>query len=130
MRNEGATVEQTDVKFKWEEDYYKCRGNIFNALIDPLFDMYAPKKYAKEIWEVLDNKYKTGDFENKSYPVSNYFDFKMVDNKPRIRFMGFNLLSNNLILRAFLLMKNFKWVLLLPSFHQLGRTTIVIEKES
>jgi hypothetical protein len=82
MPNEGATVKQTDVKFKWEEDYYTCHWNIFNTLTDHLFDMYAPKKYAKEIWEALDNKYKTGDFENKSYLVSNYFDFKMVDNKP------------------------------------------------
>jgi hypothetical protein len=82
MPNEGATVKQTDVKFKWEEDNYTCHCNIFNTLTDHLFDMYAPKKYAKEIWEALDNKYKTGDFENKSYLVSNYFDFKMVDNKP------------------------------------------------
>jgi hypothetical protein len=77
--NEGATVEQTDVKFKWEEDNYTCRGNILNTLIDPLFDMYALKKYAREIWEALENKYKTEDSENKIYLVSNYFDFKMVD---------------------------------------------------
>jgi hypothetical protein len=80
--NERAIVEQTDVKFKWEEDNYTCCGNILNTLTIPLFDMYAPKKYAREIWEALENKYKTEDSGYKSYLVSNYFDFKMVDNKP------------------------------------------------
>jgi hypothetical protein len=67
----GATDEQIDVKFKWKEDNYTCRGNILNTLIDPLFDMYALKKFAREIWEALENKYKAKDFGNK-----------MVDNKP------------------------------------------------
>jgi hypothetical protein len=57
--NEGAIVEQTDVKFKWEEDNYIGRWNILNTFTDPLFDMYTPKKYAREIWEALENKYKT-----------------------------------------------------------------------
>jgi hypothetical protein len=30
----------------------------------------------------MENKYKTEDSGNKSYLVSNYFDFKMVDDKP------------------------------------------------
>jgi hypothetical protein len=82
VRAEGATNEQIDLKFKWEEDNYTCRGNILNTLTDPLFDMYAPKKFAREIWEALENKYKTEDSGNKSYLVSNYFDFKMVEDKP------------------------------------------------
>jgi hypothetical protein len=64
---EGATNEQIDLKFKWEKDNYTCWGNILNTLIDPLFDMYAPKKFAREIWEALENKYKTEDSGNKSY---------------------------------------------------------------
>jgi hypothetical protein len=79
---EGATDEQIDVKFKWEEDGYTCWGNILNTFIDPLLDTYAQKKFAREIWEALENKYKIGDFGNKSYLVNNYFDFKMVDDKP------------------------------------------------
>jgi hypothetical protein len=78
----GATDKQIDVKFKWEEDDYTCQGNILNTLTDPLFNMYATKKFAREISEALKNKYKTEDSGYKSYLVSNYFDFKMVDNKP------------------------------------------------
>ena len=44
--------------------------------------MYEPKKFAREMWEALENKYKTEDSGNKSYLVSNYFDFKMMNNKP------------------------------------------------
>jgi hypothetical protein len=79
--NKGVTDEQTDVMFKWEEDNYTCHGNILNTLTDPLFDMYAPKKYAREIWEAMEKKCKIEDSRNTSYLVSNYFDFKMVDNK-------------------------------------------------
>jgi len=78
----GASREQIDAKLKREEDNYTWCGNIFNTLTDPLVDMYAPKKSAKEIWEALENKYKIEDSDNKSDIVSNYFDFKMVDNQP------------------------------------------------
>ncbi|XP_008779653.1 uncharacterized protein LOC103699411 [Phoenix dactylifera] len=79
---ENATKDQIAAKAKWEDDNYTCRGNILNTLTDSLFDMYAPMKQAKEIWDALENKYKTKDSRNKSYLVSNYFDFKITDNKP------------------------------------------------
>jgi hypothetical protein len=79
---QGAANEQIYGKFKWEEDKYTCQVNILNTLTDPLFNMYTPKKFVREIWEALENKYKTEDFGKKRYLVSNYFDFKMMDNKP------------------------------------------------
>ncbi|XP_008776837.2 uncharacterized protein LOC103696893 [Phoenix dactylifera] len=79
---ENPTEEQLAVKRKWDEDNFFYRGNILNSLTDSLFDMYAPMKSAKEIWEVLETKYKTEDSGNKSYLVSSYFDFKMFDNMP------------------------------------------------
>ena len=44
--------------------------------------MYVPLKSACQIWEELERQYKTEDSGNKIYLVSNYFDFKMVDDKP------------------------------------------------
>ena len=44
--------------------------------------MYAPLKHAKEIWVALETKYRIENSENKSYLVSNYFNYKMIDNKP------------------------------------------------
>ena len=79
---EEATDKQIDVKFKREEDNYTCWGNILHTLTDPLFGMYEPKKFAREMCEAIENKYKIEDYGNKSYLVSNYFDFKIVDNKP------------------------------------------------
>jgi hypothetical protein len=32
-----------------KKDYYTCDENILNTLTNHLFDMYAPKKYAREI---------------------------------------------------------------------------------
>ncbi|XP_072963330.1 uncharacterized protein [Typha angustifolia] len=79
---EKSTVEEKTAKQKWDEDNVLCRGTILGSLTNHLFDMYSHMKTAKEIWIALENKYKTEDSGNKSYLISNYFDFKMVDNKP------------------------------------------------
>ena len=82
ISTENPTSDQVIAKTKWEDDNYQCRGNILNTLADSLFDMYAPMKHAKEIWDALETKYRTEDSGNKSYLVSNYFEYKMTDNKP------------------------------------------------
>ena len=79
---ENPTPQQIAAKTNWDEANYTCRGNILNLLSDSLFDMYVPLKSARQIWKELERQYKTEDTGNKSYLVSNYFDFKMVDDKP------------------------------------------------
>ena len=44
---------------KREEDELICRGYILNTLSDCLYDLYTSMKSPKEIWNVLEAKYKT-----------------------------------------------------------------------
>jgi len=73
--NEGATVEQTDVKFKWEEDNYTCRGiSSTPSLILCSTCMHQRIMQGKSgrRWRTKKIKKKIEDSGNKSYMVSNY----------------------------------------------------------
>ena len=43
--------------------------------------MYTDKKTTKELWESLDQKYKTEDAGAKKFVVGRFLDYKMVDSK-------------------------------------------------
>ncbi|CAA2961134.1 UBN2_2 domain-containing [Olea europaea subsp. europaea] len=67
---------------KRQEDELIYRGHILNALSDCLYDLYTNTTSAKEIWEVLENKYKAEDEGTKKFLISKYFNFKFLDNIP------------------------------------------------
>ncbi|GAV60169.1 UBN2_2 domain-containing protein [Cephalotus follicularis] len=68
-------------KKKREEDELLCRGHILNTLSDRLYDLFTEMKSAKEIWTVLEFKYKAEEECTNKYLIAKYFDFKMVDTK-------------------------------------------------
>ena len=43
--------------------------------------MYSDKKTTKELWESLDQKYKTKNARAKKFVVGRFLDYKMVDSK-------------------------------------------------
>ncbi|XP_022850034.1 uncharacterized protein LOC111372092 [Olea europaea var. sylvestris] len=67
---------------KQEEDELICPGHILIALSDRLYDLYTNTTLAKEIWYVLENKYKAEEEGTKKFLISKYFDFKFFDNIP------------------------------------------------
>ena len=52
-----------------------------NALTDSLYNVYSDKKTTKELWESLDQKYKTEDVGAKKFVLGRFLDYKMVDSK-------------------------------------------------
>ena len=60
-----------------------CAGTIYvmNVLTDSLYNVYIDKKTAKELWESLDQIYKTEDAEAKKFVLDRILDYKMVDSK-------------------------------------------------
>ncbi|RVW50112.1 hypothetical protein CK203_114527 [Vitis vinifera] len=44
----------------WKHSDFLCRNYVMNGLVDSLYNVYSDKKTAKELWESLDRKYKTG----------------------------------------------------------------------
>uniref|UniRef100_A0A2N9FSX3 Uncharacterized protein n=1 Tax=Fagus sylvatica TaxID=28930 RepID=A0A2N9FSX3_FAGSY len=46
-------------RIKREEDELVCRGHILNTFSDRLYDLFTTMSFPKEIWKVLETKYKT-----------------------------------------------------------------------
>ncbi|XP_068338880.1 uncharacterized protein [Pyrus communis] len=65
----------------WNHNDFLCRNYILNALDDSLYDVYVVCKTAKELWELLEKKYKTEDAGSKKFVVGKFLDYKMVDSK-------------------------------------------------
>ena len=52
-----------------------------NRLVDSLCNVYSDKRTTKELWESLDQKYKTKDVGAKKFVVGRFLDYKMVHSK-------------------------------------------------
>ncbi|KAK3009272.1 hypothetical protein RJ639_013837 [Escallonia herrerae] len=77
-------IKQIAMKQKWEEDDTYCKGYILGGMSYTLYDVYEIKyanNTANELWDDLDNKYKTEEVGNKKFLISKLFDFRMVDSK-------------------------------------------------
>ncbi|WKA11227.1 hypothetical protein VitviT2T_028751 [Vitis vinifera] len=65
----------------WKHSDFLCRNYVMNGLADSLYNVYSDKKTAKELWESLDQKYKTEDAGAKKFVMGRFLDYKMVDSK-------------------------------------------------
>ena len=61
--------------------YFICRNYIPNGVDNTLYNVYCLLKTAKELWDSLDNKYKTEDVGMKKFVVGRFLDYKMLDSK-------------------------------------------------
>ncbi|XP_076948604.1 uncharacterized protein LOC143620918 [Bidens hawaiensis] len=65
----------------WNHSDFLCRNYVLNVMVDALYNVYCKAKTAKELWELLDGKYKTEDAGTKKFVVAKFLDFKMIDSK-------------------------------------------------
>ncbi|GJW23180.1 hypothetical protein Tco_0033802 [Tanacetum coccineum] len=66
---------------QWNHNEYNCRNYILNALDDSLYDIYSTFATAREIWESLENKYKTQVACSMKFVIGKFLNFKMNDAK-------------------------------------------------
>ena len=52
-----------------------------NSMSDALFDVYQSMELAKELWEALENKYISEDASSKNFVVSQFNDYKIVEER-------------------------------------------------
>nr|GLL42017.1 uncharacterized protein LOC109168281 [Ipomoea trifida] len=81
VEQENETLEATRRRLKWENDDLACRGHILNGMSDTLFDIYQYEESSKDLWDVLEAKYISEDASSKKFLVSEFNEFKMVDNR-------------------------------------------------
>ncbi|KAL5563884.1 hypothetical protein UlMin_033631 [Ulmus minor] len=70
----------------WKYSDFLCRNYVLNGLTNSLYNVYSDKKMVKELWESLEQKYKSEDAGSKKFVVGRFLDYKMVDSKS-----GYNL---------------------------------------
>ena len=51
-------------------------------LSDWLYDLYTNTKTAKEIWKILEKKYKEKEEGSKKFLITQYMEFNFYDMKP------------------------------------------------
>nr|GMC71263.1 putative zinc finger, CCHC-type [Ipomoea batatas] len=66
VEQENETFEATRRRLKWENDDLACRG---------------PPESSKDLWDVLEAKYIYEDAFSKKFLVSEFNEFRMVDNR-------------------------------------------------
>ena len=89
------------------------------------YDQYYIKcKFAKEFWDTLKAIYLAEEASSKKFLVSNYMEFKMVDDKSITeQVQEFQLIANKIAISVILLMRIFMLVLLSQNFLRLGKST-------
>ena len=69
----------------WTQSDFLCRNYILNRLENNLYDIYSSYKTAKEVWEMLEKKYKTEDAGAKKFVIGKFLKHNMVDTKTVIK---------------------------------------------
>lgn len=59
-----------------------AKGHMLNLIVDNIYKLYSNTWTARELWKILDKKYKTEKFGAKKYVVGWYLNFKIIDDKP------------------------------------------------
>ena len=69
----------------WKQSDFLCRNYILNRLENNLYDIYTSYKTAKEVWEMLEKKYKTEDAGTKKFVIGKFLKYNMVDSKAVVK---------------------------------------------
>ncbi|XP_047263819.1 uncharacterized protein LOC124896308 [Capsicum annuum] len=110
--SEVASDEATLIKeqiAKWQYDDYLCKNYILGGMSNKYYDQYYVKcKYAKEIWDTLQAIYLAEEASFKKFLVSNYMEFKMVDDRSITeQVQEFQLIANKIAISGIALDENF-----------------------
>ena len=81
LKEDEHTIQVISIVDAWKRYDFLCMNYVMNALTDSLYNLYSDKKTTKELWESLDQKYKTEDAGAKKFVMGCFLDYKMVDSK-------------------------------------------------
>ena len=81
LKEDKHDIQVISVVDAWKHSDFLCRNYVMNALTDSLYNVYSNKNTTNELWESLDQKYKTEDVEAKKFAVGCFLDYKIVDSK-------------------------------------------------
>ena len=65
----------------WTQSDFLYRNYIMNCLENNLYDIYSSYKTIKQVWEMLEKKYKIEDAGAKKFVIGKFLKYNMVDSK-------------------------------------------------
>ncbi|XP_070020921.1 uncharacterized protein [Nicotiana sylvestris] len=80
MSDETPETERFLVIEAWKHSDFLCKNYILSGLEDVVYNVYSGVETSKELWIVLEKKYKTEDVGLKKFVAAKFLDYKMVDN--------------------------------------------------
>ena len=81
LKEDKHDIQVISVVDAWKHSDFLYRNYVMNALTNSLYNVYSNKNTTNELWESLDQKYKTEDVEAKKFALGCFLDYKMVDSK-------------------------------------------------
>ncbi|KAL5566324.1 hypothetical protein UlMin_029488 [Ulmus minor] len=81
LKDDEQDIQAVSAVDAWKHADFLCQNYVLNGLTDSLYNVYSDKKTVNELWESLDQKYKSEDAGSKKFVVSRFLDYKMVDSK-------------------------------------------------
>ncbi|XP_070047305.1 uncharacterized protein [Nicotiana tomentosiformis] len=81
LPNETPHNERFLVTEAWKHSNFLCKNYILSGLEDDLYNVYSKVETSKELWIVLEKKYKTEDAGLRKFVAAKFLDYKMVDRK-------------------------------------------------
>ncbi|KAK9084381.1 hypothetical protein Scep_030852 [Stephania cephalantha] len=69
----------------WRNSDFLCRNYILNRLDDTLYDVYSECKTAKDVWDLLEKKYRIKMQGAKKFVVGKFLKYNMVDSKSVVK---------------------------------------------
>ena len=82
LDSEQSDIQATSAVDAWKHGDFLCRNFVLNGLDNTLYNVYCKVTTAKELWDMLEKKYKSEDAGSKKFVVGRFMDYKMVDSKP------------------------------------------------
>ncbi|KAF3616047.1 putative phosphoserine aminotransferase, chloroplastic-like [Capsicum annuum] len=93
------------------------RNYILSGLQDDLFNMYSRTKTLKELWGVLEQKYKTEDAKTKKFFVARFLEYKMVDNKSVVsKVQELQVINHDLLAEGLIVNETFQVATIIEKF--------------
>ena len=81
LKEDERDIQVINAIDSWKHSNFLCKNYVLNGLIDSLYNVYCTKSSKNELWESLDQKYKTEDIGAKKFIMGRFLIFKMVDSK-------------------------------------------------
>ncbi|XP_075079636.1 uncharacterized protein LOC142164815 [Nicotiana tabacum] len=106
----------------WKHSYFLYKNYILSGLEDDLYNIYSNVETSKELWEMLEKKYKIEDAGLKNLVEAKFLDYKMVDHKHVItQVQELQVITHDLLVKGLVINETFQVAAMIEKLPPLWR---------